>query len=265
MGSRFCGQAGEQLLKLVHAGVELGALLVDGAEHGVEVVDHLADELVARREILGEGAGGRQEAGQRAALALQQLHDCAADLVDLGSVEALEDWLQSAEEGIQVERGLRVLPRDGASRRDLAQFAWACGDLEIAVADEVLVTDGRARRGVELIALVDVEGHIDGVVRVQRHRADRSHRNAGNAHILSGLQPCRVGERRVVLGLRREPELTEHHHQHRRDQKHRDGEEADVEQGPVTLHQYSSLSAKAPLNRNCAVDGASNCNSVFGW
>ena len=45
------------------------------------------------------------------------------------------------------------------------------------------------------------------------------------------------------LLVRREPELAEHHDQHRRDQQHRHGEDADVEQGPITLHQYSSLSA----------------------
>ena len=53
------GQAGDQLLQLVDAGVELRALLVDRAQHGVEVVDHVADQLVAGGQALGERAGGR--------------------------------------------------------------------------------------------------------------------------------------------------------------------------------------------------------------
>ena len=49
IGSRPSRQTRQQLLQLVDAGVELGALLVDGAEHGVEVVDDVADQLVTRR------------------------------------------------------------------------------------------------------------------------------------------------------------------------------------------------------------------------
>ena len=105
--------------------------------------------------------------GQRAALALQQLDDGVADLVDLRAVQSLEHRAQSAEQRIEVECGLGVLPRNRAARRNLAQFPWPRGDLEIAVTDQVLVADHRTGRRVELIALVDVERDVDGVVGVQ--------------------------------------------------------------------------------------------------
>ena len=100
------GEAGDQLLQLVDAGVELRALLVDGAQHRVQVGDHIADELIARGEGLGERAGAGQHARQRPALALQQLDDGVADLVDLVAVQALEHRAQTAEQRVQVQGGL---------------------------------------------------------------------------------------------------------------------------------------------------------------
>ena len=105
-----------------------------------------------------------QQLRQCAALALKQFDDRVADLVDLAAVEALEHRTQSAQQRIEVERRLGVGPGDRAAGRQLAQFARARGDFEVAVADQVLVADHRARRGVELVALVDVEGDVDGVV-----------------------------------------------------------------------------------------------------
>ena len=48
-------QPGDELLQLVDGGVELRALLVDRGQDGVEVVDHVADQLIASGEVLGEG------------------------------------------------------------------------------------------------------------------------------------------------------------------------------------------------------------------
>ena len=79
-----------QLLKLVDARRELRTLLVDGAQHRVEVGDHVADELIALAQRRREGAGVGQHVGQRSALALQQLNDGAADRVDLVGVQALD-------------------------------------------------------------------------------------------------------------------------------------------------------------------------------
>src|SRR6185312_7040738 len=78
-----------QLLELVDAGVELRALLVDGGEHGVQVVDDVGNDLIPIRQILAERPGAGQQVGQRAALALQQLDDRIADLVDLVAVQSL--------------------------------------------------------------------------------------------------------------------------------------------------------------------------------
>ena len=54
---------------------------------------------------------------QRATLALQQFDDGVAHLVDLGAVQPLEHRPQTAEQRVEIERGLGVLLRDGRSRR----------------------------------------------------------------------------------------------------------------------------------------------------
>ena len=45
------GESGDQLLQLVDAGVELSALLIHCAQDGVEVVDHVPDQLITRSEV----------------------------------------------------------------------------------------------------------------------------------------------------------------------------------------------------------------------
>ncbi len=109
-------EPGHQLLQLVDAGVELSALLIDRAEHRVEVVDDVADELVSRSEVLGERAGGGQQIRQRTALTLQQFEDGVAHLVDLGAVETLEYRPQTPEQRVEIQRRLGVLLGDGCAR-----------------------------------------------------------------------------------------------------------------------------------------------------
>src|SRR6185312_5242641 len=75
-----------QLLELVDAGVELRALLVDGGEYGVQIVDDVGDDLIPIRQGLTERAGAGQQVRQRTALALQKFDDRIADLVDLVAV-----------------------------------------------------------------------------------------------------------------------------------------------------------------------------------
>ena len=93
----------------------------------------------------------------------------------------------------------------------LAQLARPGRDLQIAVTDQVFVADHRPGGRVELIPLVDVERDVDGVVGIQLDVLDASHRNAGDAHVLAGLQPRGVGERGVIgvvrtrIGTRRTP------------------------------------------------------------
>jgi hypothetical protein len=243
-------QSCHQLLQLVNAGVELGALLIDGAEHGVQVVDHVADELVSGSEVLGERAGVGQQVRQRATLTLQQLEDGVAHLVDLAAVEAFEHRSQSAEQRIEIQRGLGVLLRNRRARRQLAELARTGRDLQIAVTDQVFVADHGPSGRVQLITLVDVECDINGVVGVQRDLVDGSHRDTGDPDILTRLQPRRVGERRVVSLVGGEPELAEHDHEESRNHQHHHREDGDLEKRPVARHQYSSLSANAPLNRN---------------
>src|SRR3954471_8859478 len=60
-GVAILREPGDQLLQLIDAGVELRALLVDRGEHRVEVVDHVADELVTGSEVLAEGARGGEQ------------------------------------------------------------------------------------------------------------------------------------------------------------------------------------------------------------
>ena len=97
--------------------------------------------------------------------------DGVADLVDLVAVQALEHRAQSAEQRVEVQRRLGVALGDRRARRQLAQFTWARRDLQVPVTDQVLVADHRAGGRVQLVALVDVECHVDGVVRVELDRS----------------------------------------------------------------------------------------------
>ena len=55
--------------------------------------------------------------GQRAALALEQLDDGVAHLVDLVSVETLEHRAKTTQQGIEVQRRLGVLLGDRRTDR----------------------------------------------------------------------------------------------------------------------------------------------------
>ena len=211
------GQPGDQLLQLVDAGRELRAALASTVrQHRVEVGDHVTDELVAFAQRRRERAGVGQHVRQRPTLALQQLDDGAADRVDLVGVQALEHRPQSAQQRIEIQRRLGVLGVDRPARRQLAQLPGPGRDLQEPVADQVVVSDHRARRRVQRVARVDSEFHVNGVVRVELEARHRTDRYSGDADLLAGLEPRRVGKGCVVSVFGAEPEITEDHHQSRR-------------------------------------------------
>ena len=77
-----------RLLQLDDQLVELGVTGVDGGQHGVEVVDHVADDRVAVGDGVGQRGGPDQQLVERAALPLQGLHDLEGELVDVAAGSA---------------------------------------------------------------------------------------------------------------------------------------------------------------------------------
>ena len=91
---------------------ELAVPGVDGAQHRAEVVDDVADELVAVGERVGQRGRAGQQAADRAALALQGADDVHRQRVDLLGVERGEQRLEAVEQHGEVERRRGVLDRD---------------------------------------------------------------------------------------------------------------------------------------------------------
>src|ERR1700733_12789288 len=114
------------------------------------------------------------------------------------------------------------------------------------------------------------KGDVDAVVRVEFETGHRTDRHPGDPDFLAGFQPRRIDKCCVVSAFGSEPKVAEDHHQPRGHQQHRHREDADLDHHRAVRrqlrarHQKSSRSAKEPWNKNCSVDGASNCSSVNG-
>ena len=88
-----------------------------GVEHGVEVLDDLADRLVALGQRRGQLRGLVEDVVDGAALALEHRDDRLRDGVDLVRVERPEQRPEPTDQRVEVERRLGARQRDGAARR----------------------------------------------------------------------------------------------------------------------------------------------------
>ena len=198
----------------------------------VEVVDHLADQLVA----VGQGRGQRrrllQQALDRAALALQHLDQVHAQLVDLLGLQRLEERLEAVEERGEVERGAGLLDRDGvAVLQPLRLDVRALLEREVAVADEVEEPDLRARgRGQRHVGL-DPERHQRVVALVVLDLLDLADADPGDPDVVALLEHRRGGEDRLVLLAGAEADVAHDRREQSGDQERDDGEDAELDAG----------------------------------
>ena len=202
---------------------------VDRGQRGGEVVDHVADQLVAVGEAVGERGGVGQQLLDGAALALQHLHQVHAQLVDLLGVERLEQRLEPVEERGQVEgrrgpghrdgvaplepgaglRGIDGDPTDPVVEAVGQRVAVLVARLEgeIAVADQVEEAHLGARGGRERYVGVHLERHHGLVALVVLDLLDLADADAGHADVVALLEHRRVGEDRLVLVASPKPKL----------------------------------------------------------
>src|ERR1044072_8457756 len=95
---------GHQLLDLYDQRGQLVAAGVDRLERAVEVVDHLADDLVLVGDRGRERRGVGQQRLDRAALALKDLDDLVGQLVDVVRRQRAEQRLEAVEQLGEVQR-----------------------------------------------------------------------------------------------------------------------------------------------------------------
>ena len=206
-------QARDQGLEARDQAGQLVVAVGDVVEHVVEVVDQVADHLVAVGQGLGDRRGVPEQALQRAALALEDLHELVGELVDVVGRERLEERLEAVEEHGQVESRRRALHRDLAALVECLGVADLLGQREIALADQVAVADRGVRRLVELGALLDRErdqcaGPVDDL-----DVLDAADLDAGDPDVVALHHPGRVDELGLVLLLAGEGEVADRRHQ----------------------------------------------------
>src|SRR4029453_3729292 len=102
---------------------------------------NLADQLIAIGQRGCQLRGLGQKGIDRGPLILKYLDQLAAQRIDLVGIQRLEQWTESADERIEVQRRLRTLRRDGVPRFEWAYAARTFLQLQIAIADQVVVAD----------------------------------------------------------------------------------------------------------------------------
>ena len=219
------GQAGHELRQLVQAVGELIVAGGEGAQHGVQVGDHLADQLIAAGQRRGQRRGLGQHRGDGAALALEHLEQFAGQRVDLVGIQRAEQRPEAADERVDVERGRGPGQRDRLSRLQSAHRARALLERQIPVADQVFVAHRRPGALGERQPLVDGEVDGDGAVLVQGEVSDLADLDTGDAHEVAALEARHIREHRAVGGARVEPELPEHRHQSEQEDQAHHGEQ----------------------------------------
>ena len=215
-----------------------GQLLVavaDVVEHQRQVVDEVADHLVA----VGEGRRDRRRVGeqplQRPALALEHLDDLVRQLVDVFGESASNSGLKPlnstvrSSAGVVRETGI-VEPRQPPGVADLL------GERDVALADEVAVADGGVGAAVDRGVAVDLEGDQRTGAVDDLHLADRADPDAGDPDVVALVDAGGVGELRLVLPAAPKSSVADGHHQHRRRERGDDDEDEQLDQvdrGPL--------------------------------
>ena len=113
-------QPGDQHLEVLHRLVELLLVLDRRVEHGVEVLDHLADRLVAVGQCRRERGGLVEDVVDGAALTLEDRDERRRDVVDLLRVQRPKQRPESADQRVQVQRRLGSLDREWCRREAAA-------------------------------------------------------------------------------------------------------------------------------------------------
>ena len=95
---------------------ELLALTAQRSQHGVEVDDHLPDQLIAVGQRVGQRRGLRQKRADRRALALERRDQLPAQGVDLSGSSARNNGRKPPISGVQIQRRLGAVERYRGAR-----------------------------------------------------------------------------------------------------------------------------------------------------
>src|SRR6478609_8635955 len=229
-----------------------GELLVavgDVVEHQRQVVDEVADDLVAVGERRGDRRRVREQTLQRSALPLEHLDELVRQLVDVVGRERLEERLEAVEEHREVERGRGPRHRDRRAGRQPPGVPHLLGEREVALPDEVAVADGGVGAAVDRGVAVDREGDQRTGPVDDLHLADRADPDAGDADVVALVDARGVGELRLALPRRPEVEVADGHHQHRGRERGDDDEDEqldEVDRGPEVEDPAHRSDTSAP-------------------
>ena len=282
-GVAVAGQVRHPPLELGDQGVELPVPLVDRGEGGRQVGDDLPDELVP----VGEGVGQRRGVGQQllhgAALALEDLHQVEAEVVDLLGGQRLEQRLEPVEQRGEVERGRGLADREGGpvlKRGPGAGGLHARGvpadphiesvgpglplrvpglEGQVAVADQVEEADLGTRGGRDRDVGADPEGHQRLVPLVVLHLPDLADAHAGDPHVVALLEHRGAGEDRPVVGAGAEAEVAHDHRQQAGHEDRDDGEDQQLDAGG----QGRGVAAVADPDRLALGGSALGCSRLL--
>jgi hypothetical protein len=225
------GQAGDQRLQRADQLRELLVARVHRLEHRVQIVDHLADHLVA----VGERVGQRRRAGEQAldgaALALQHLDDLERELVHLLRIESGEQRLEPVEQHGEVERRAGALDRDRAAcRQHLACGPCALLEREVALPDEVAVEDRRPRRRRDRLVGRHAELHLGEPPVDDPHVVDGADDHARDPDVVAAEQAAGVDEAGRVGRPRAAGGVGDGQGEHRGGQRHDHREREELDQ-----------------------------------
>src|ERR1700754_126565 len=102
----------DQFLQSVDCAGEVVAVLRQGVEGGLEVLDQLLDDLVVVRERVRERRRLRAQRIQGSPLALQDLDQRGGKCVDVLWIQSLDNGSQPAEQQIEVQGRRRTILRN---------------------------------------------------------------------------------------------------------------------------------------------------------
>ena len=152
----------------------------------------------------------------------------ATECVDVPRVETLDHRFEPAQQKVEVERGRRPAGRDRRAGRQHGGRSGSVHQFEVPVSNEVQVPDVCVGSTREHQIPIDVEGHGDRLVRLQRDLLDGPDPHAGEADRLSRLEAGNVGEHRGIAHGRPRPILAEDEEQAPGQYQHETHEDAEL-------------------------------------
>jgi hypothetical protein len=201
--------------------------------------------LVTLSELRGQLRGVVENVVDGAALTLEHGDEGLRKGVDLVRVQRPEHRLETTDQRVEVQRGRGPRHRDESARRQdpVGAVAVATLELEVAVADQVEITDLGGRRLIHRHRAVDVELHPRPLAAVdQLDIADLADLDAGSAYELAWPQAAGVAELRGIGVGAVEADLPEHDEDHHGEEQQHNREEAEFEDGTGDFHGLIVLS-----------------------